>query len=160
MKFNIEQSYTTLLENLKKQLSNNLEKIVALSHTNSPTWDNFVLPIETLNDELSQWWAPIQHLHSVKSTPALREMYDTCLPLLSDYYTTLLQDENLYRAYQAVGKQPLTPEQKTVIENTLRDFKLSGIALPPTQKERFKQLNEQLALLCSHFETNVKTNGA
>jgi oligopeptidase A len=155
MKFNIEQSYSTLLEDLKIRLSDNIKKINILSRIDSPTWDNFVMPIETLNDKLSQWWAPIQHLHSVKSTPQLREVYDAFLPLLSDYYTTLLQNEDLYRAYQVIKNQSLNAEQKTVIENTLRDFKLSGINLNAAEKETFKQLNEKLSLLCSHFEANV-----
>ena len=42
-----------------------------------------------------------------------------------------------------------------MIENELRDFRLSGAELPPEQKARFKAIEEELASLSARYEDNV-----
>ncbi len=49
----------------------------------------------------------------------------------------------------------MTPAQRKLLENALRDFRLAGVALPAEKKARFKALMEQLATLQSKFDENV-----
>jgi oligopeptidase A len=42
-----------------------------------------------------------------------------------------------------------------VIENELRDFKLSGAELPDADKARFKAIQEELATLTASFDDHV-----
>src|SRR5690606_7309246 len=49
----------------------------------------------------------------------------------------------------------LSPAQRKVISNELRDFRLGGAELPPAQKQRFKEISERLASLSSRFNDNV-----
>ena len=51
------------------------------------TWDNLIAPIEQLDDELAQAFSPVSHLNSVCNNEAMREAYNACLPLLSEYGT-------------------------------------------------------------------------
>src|SRR5690606_33348782 len=81
-----------------------------------------------------------------------------CLPLLTAWHTDLAQNEQLYRAYETVLRNEgdrLDAAQRKLLENALRDFRLSGVALPPEQKARFKAVMEQLATLQSKFDENV-----
>ena len=39
------------------------------------TWDNLWLPIEQLEDDLSQAWSPVSHLNAVKDSDALRREF-------------------------------------------------------------------------------------
>jgi oligopeptidase A len=42
-----------------------------------------------------------------------------------------------------------------VIDDALRDFRLSGIALPPEQRARYKDIQQELASLSAKFSENV-----
>ena len=130
-----------------------------LADDQAPAWNNFVQPIEDMNERLSRLWSPVSHLNAVMNSEALRSAYNNCLPKLSDYGTDLKQDERLYRAYKAVAARPdfasLTDAQKKIIDNILRDFRLSGAELNAADKKRFKDIEQELSTLQSKFEENV-----
>ena len=122
-------------------------------------WANLAEPLENLEDRLSKAFSPVSHLNSVVNSDELREAYNACLPLLTDYSTEYGQNEGLYRAFQALADGPEYPSlgaaQRKIIDNALRDFRLSGVALPPEQKERFKAIALELSKLTSQFQDNL-----
>ncbi len=134
-----------------------IEKLLADSR--EPDWDGFVQPIEDMNERLSRMWSPASHLNAVMNNDELRKAYNACLPKLSDYSTELKQDERLYRAYKAVAARPdfasLSAAQRKIIDNILRDFRLSGAELGDADKQRFKAIEQELSTLQSKFEENV-----
>jgi oligopeptidase A len=136
----------------------NRDQMRALEASPHPTFATVVEPIEQLQHRLSRAWSPVSHLNGVQNSETLRASYNACLPLLSDYQTDLGQSESLYRAYQAIATNEsalLTPVQRRVIEQALRDFRLSGVGLPQDRKERFKVVMQELSQLQAKFEENV-----
>lgn len=123
------------------------------------TWDNLVEPIEAREDALERAFAPVSHLSAVCDSPAWRAAYNACLPLLSEYATEVGQNEALHAAYQSLADQAaelgLDATQRRVIDNALRDFRLAGVALPPAQKTRFKEIMQALSLASNKFSENV-----
>ncbi len=123
------------------------------------TWANLIAPLEELGDRLRRAWSPVGHLNAVVNSPELRAAYNACLPKLSDYATEMGQNEQLYQAYQAIADGPefakLDTAQKKIIANALRDFRLSGVALPAEKKTRFKTLMQALSNLNAKFEENL-----
>ncbi|MBK8536123.1 MAG: oligopeptidase A [Candidatus Competibacteraceae bacterium] len=123
------------------------------------TWENLLQPLEELEDRLNKTWSPVSHLNSVQDSDALRVAYNACLPKLSAYYSELGQHQGLYRAYQHIADGPeykkLDPAQRKVIDNALRDFRLSGIALPPEQQTRYQEIMQELSQLNAKFSENV-----
>jgi len=101
----------------------------------------------------------------VVNSDELREAYNACLPILTDYSTEYGQNEELYQAFQALADGPeyptLNDAQRKIIDNALRDFRLSGVALPPEQKARYKEIAQELSRLTSQFQDNLldATNG-
>ena len=67
------------------------------------TWGNLLQPIEELEDGLAKAWSPVSHLNSVCNSEALREAYNACLPLLSEYSTWMGQHSDLCAAYQQIA---------------------------------------------------------
>jgi oligopeptidase A len=120
-------------------------------------WSSLVEPLEMLNDRLGRTWSPVSHMNSVVNSDELREVYNACLPKLSEYATEMGQNERLFAAYKAVseGDEPLDRAQRKLLENALRDFHLSGVDLPPAAKARFKEISRQLSKLTSRFEENL-----
>ena len=86
----------------------------------------------------------MRHLNAVVSTPGIRDAYNGNLPAITAFYTDLGQDERLYARYRALAASPsyasLDPAKRRVIDNELRDFRLSGAELPPAEKARFKAI--------------------
>ncbi|MCG8113255.1 MAG: oligopeptidase A [Candidatus Thiodiazotropha taylori] len=122
----------------------------------SPSWGNFVEPLEVAEDRLSRTWSPVSHMNSVVNHDELREVYNACLPKLSDYATEVGQNRKLCEAYKKVAEQAdLDDAQKKMLENTLLEFRLSGVDLPEDKKQRFKEISQSLSKLTTKFEENL-----
>ncbi|MEN3788377.1 oligopeptidase A [Aeromonas veronii] len=130
-----------------------------LAQRDPHTWDSLIAPLEEVNDRLSRIWSPVSHLNSVLNSEALREAHDACLPLLSEFQTYVGQHEGLYQAYLALSESDdfplLSGAQRKEIQNTLRDFRLSGIGLPAEVQQRYGEIQARLSELASRFSNNV-----
>jgi oligopeptidase A len=130
-----------------------------LSDDKTYLWANLIQPLEDIEDRLSRAWSPVSHMNSVVNTEELRAAYNACLPKLSEYSTELGQNEALYKAYKQIADGPefdrLDTAQKKIITNALRDFRLSGIALEPVQRKRYKIIMQELSSLHAKFEENL-----
>ena len=67
------------------------------------TWANLVEPLETVDDRLNRAWSPVSHLNAVMNSDALRDAYNGCLPLLSEYATEVGQNDALFAAYREIA---------------------------------------------------------
>jgi len=125
----------------------------------TPSWINFVEPIEIISEKISRAWGQIEHLNAVINSENLRKSYNDNLIKLTEFYTNLSQDESLYKKYQSLKNSEvfnsLTPSQKRIIENVLREFKLGGAELNEKDKKKFKVIQEKLAKLSTQFEENI-----
>ena len=130
-----------------------------LKDLREPTWSSLVEPLEDLGERISRAWGPVSHLFSVTSTPEWRAAFNESLPKVTEYSLEMSQSEALYQAYKALSESADFPKlnaiQQKVVRDALRDFRLSGIGLPPEQKERFKQISMRLSELQTKFEENV-----
>jgi oligopeptidase A len=101
----------------------------------------------------------VSHLNAVTNSPAWREAYNGCLAQISAYYTELGQNTDLYQSYQTLADSnefaQLNTAQQQAVNNALRDFKLSGVALPTEQKQRFAAIEERLSAICAKFADNL-----
>lgn len=130
-----------------------------MKNVTQPDWHNLVAPLEQSNDRLAQAWSPVSHMNAVVNSDELRDAYNACLPKLSQFWTEMGQHQGLYQAYQTLADsdvyQQLDTAQQKVIDNTLRDFRLSGIALEDDAKKRYGELQQKLSELTTKFSENV-----
>ena len=141
-------------------LAENRQHLKSILENNGPfNWNNLVAPIEEMEYRLGRVWSPVSHMNSVVNSDELRDAYNACLPKLSEYSTELGQNETLFKAYQSIAQsdefEKLDSAQKKVIENTLRDFHLSGVDLPADKKARYKEIKQKLSTLTTRFEENL-----
>ena len=117
------------------------------------------LTLSEEDERLEKAFGPVGHLNGVAQNDALREAYNACLPLISEYSTEVGQNSDLFAAYQALRDsdefKTLTPAQRKDIDNTLRDFRLSGVALPEAQKAQYMDNAKRLSELTTRFENNL-----
>lgn len=145
------------IESILKEANTLIDSLKGMSVT--PSWINFVEPIEIISEKISRAWGQIEHLNAVVNSENLRKSYNDNLIKLTKFYTNLSQDESLYKKYQSLKNSEvfnsLTPSQKRIIENVLREFKLGGAELNEKDKKKFKVIQEKLAKLSTQFEENI-----
>ncbi|MEV3821965.1 oligopeptidase A [Aeromonas dhakensis] len=149
----VQPAVTQAIADCKQKISD------VLAQREPHTWDSLIAPLEEVNDRLSRIWSPVSHLNSVLNSEALREAHDACLPLLSEFQTYVGQHEGLYQAYLALSESDdfplLSAAQRKEIQNTLRDFRLSGIGLLAEAQQRYGEIQARLSELASRFSNNV-----
>ncbi|WP_339489291.1 oligopeptidase A [Pseudomonas sp. EL_65y_Pfl2_R95] len=125
----------------------------------APSWGEMVLPFDELNARLERAWGPVSHLNAVRNNPELRQVYEACLPKLSEYSTEIGQNRTLFEAYKALSESPEAAgydvAQKTILQHALRDFRLSGIDLPEAEQQRYGAIQMRLSELASHFSNQL-----
>lgn len=148
-----------VLPAVKQVLANCREVIEQVVQQNEYSWSNLVQPIDEADEKFSRVWSPVSHLNSVKNSNELREAYEACLPLLSEYSTWVGQHKGLYEAYKSLKASPEFPSlnkaQQKSINNALRDFELSGIGLAEDQQQRYGEIVAKLSELSSNYSNNV-----
>ncbi len=152
----LPEHVTPAIEQLLAQARATIAEVEKLSN---PTWANFVEPQDTVLDQLGRAWGAVNHLNATVNTPELREAYNTNLPKITQFHTELGQNLALFERYKQLAASPefasMSPARKKVIENELRDFRLSGAELPDAQKQRFAEIQEELSSLSAKFEQNL-----
>ena len=142
-------------------LADNRAAIAALLETqqSNPSWSGLVLALDELNARLGRAWSPVSHLNAVCNSAELRAAYEACLPKLSEFWTEMGQNKPLFEAYEALAKSPAAAgfevAQKTILEHALRDFRLSGIDLPPAEQQRYGEIQMKLSELTSRFSNQL-----
>lgn len=152
----IKPAITKLIDDCRRTV----ERVVSdEENKENATWDSLIAPIDEALSVLGKAWGIVTHLNSVVSSDELREAHDEMLPIVSEFYTWLGQNYELYQAYKDLYAHDsylfMGEAQRRAVELELRDFKLSGIALEAEDKKRFAELRAKLSELCSKFSNNV-----
>ncbi|KAG2500627.1 hypothetical protein HYH03_001394 [Edaphochlamys debaryana] len=124
-----------------------------------PTWQGLVEPLERIGDRHQRVWGIVSHLKGVKDSPELRAAVEEVQPENVKLSLRLSQSRPLYEAFRALRDGPewgsLSPSQRRIVENELRDFVLGGVALEGEAKERFNAIQQELTQLATKFSNNV-----
>jgi len=144
---------------ISQLIGQNRNSIEGLTQQGELNWDNLIKPLELMGDRLDKAWSPVRHLNSVKSSPELREAYNNCLPMLSEYSTEISQNRDLYRGYRDIAAaaefDEFSPAQQKTITDALKHFRLGGVELEGEDRARYQQLQKDLSDLQSKFENNL-----
>lgn len=152
----VEPAVTQLLTELTSELEQLEQK---LEQQAVPTWQDLVPPLETISDRIGWTWGLVEHLLSVKNSPELRAAHSQVQPAVVQFFNRFSQSRPIYEAYKRLRHSPgwesLDPAQQRIIENAIRDAELSGVGLVGTAKERFNQIQMELAEIATQFANHV-----
>ncbi|PHS14890.1 MAG: oligopeptidase A [Kangiella sp.] len=130
-----------------------------LSGSQGFNWDEFMYPLEVMEDKLGKVWSPVSHLNSVCNSDELRTAYDQALALLTDYSTEQGQDKELFKLtetlYKSRDKLNLSATKIHILKDSLIGFKLSGLDLNEEDKKQYAKIQSRLAELSSKYEQNL-----
>ena len=122
-------------------------------------WTEFAQALSDGLEPLSRAWGIVGHLHSVNDVPEWRDAYNEMLPEVTRFFAELGQNLALFDKYKTIKQSAeyatLSPTRQRIVDNELRDFRLSGAELPEEQKPRFQAIQEELAGLAAKFSENL-----
>ncbi|ELR96986.1 M3 family metallopeptidase [Gloeocapsa sp. PCC 73106] len=143
---------STLLAELKTELEQ-------LEATVTPTWQGLVEPLTAIEERLSWTWGIISHLMGVKNSDELRTAYESVQPQAVQFFNQLGQSKPIYEAFKALKASPewskLEPAQQRIVESAIREAELSGVGLAEDKRDRFNEIQLELAELSTKFSNHV-----
>lgn len=134
------------------------DKVAALAEH---TFENVVLPFEDLYDRMHRLAGPVHHLKNVDSNayPGIDKLTASLSVMGASFESDIGQHEGLYQAYkrlrERLGFAALAADEKKIVEDRLRDFRLAGVGLTEDKKAQLKKLHEEGAELAEQFEKNL-----
>ncbi|QIW09540.1 M3 family metallopeptidase [Francisella sp. LA112445] len=143
----VKPAIDSLLEIADRNLKQALE-------TKDPSWST-LLNLEENDEKITQAFSSISHMNAVCNSKELRESYEYAIAKLTEFYTKVGQNKELYNLYKQVQKQDLNNEQAQAVRKAIVSFEQSGVSLDESKRKRLQEISQELAQLNSKFENNV-----
>jgi len=123
------------------------------------TFANTMEPLDKLGERLDYAVGITRHLEAVSTTPELRAAYNAVQPPVSEFYSSLLLNDALWRAVQSYSKSDearnLSATRRRFLEKTVDNFRRHGAELDAAGKQRISEIDVELSKLTMRFSENV-----
>ena len=122
------------------------------------TWETLIDKMEIATEPIWRAWGAVSHLMSVKNSDELREVYQKIQPAIVELSNRFGQSKALYEGFVAIRDNEwdnLCQAQQRIISSSIKSAELAGVALEGAEKERFQEIQKQLAELSTTFSNNV-----
>src|SRR2546430_6072925 len=96
-------------------------------------------------------------IKEANTNPAMRTAAENAVKTFQDWAVGIDYREDVYKALKAFAdtKPNLSGEDKKLFDETMRDYRRAGLALPPEKRKEVEDLRKQLAKLGTDFDTNI-----
>jgi oligopeptidase A len=125
-----------------------------------PSWSGLVEPLERLGDRMQSTWGTVGHLMGVKNSDALRAAHDEVQAEVVTFSLRLAQSRAIYDGLVALregaGWSALGPDKQRIALSLLRDARHAGVGLDGVERERFNEIQRELAELATRFSNHVQ----
>jgi len=140
-----------------KQQEEKIAEIIA--NPDAPTFENTIAALDYSAPLLGKVGAVFYNFTSCLITEELQTIAQQVAPMMSAHQDNVSLNMDLFARVKAVYEQKdqldLTEEQAMLLKVTYENFVRNGADLPEEKQARFREINEQLALLTLEFSQNV-----
>ncbi len=148
-----EPDYSNFISDLENIIDDYNKKVDKISLSQNNDFTKTIKVLEEMDERLNLFFTPLSHLNSVMNSEENQKIYEMALPILSSFHTKLSHNNALYEKLKKISTN--SDEQKRVIGENIKDFKLSGIDLEQHIKEELEEINSKLSLLSNQFSQNL-----
>jgi peptidyl-dipeptidase Dcp len=147
-------AFRTAIKNAEAEIA------AIVENSQKPDFDNTVVALELAGQQLKRISNVFFNLEAAETNDTLQAIAQEVSPLLTKYSNDLFLNERLFakirEVKENVSKQSeLTGEQKMLLDETFANFVRNGANLSEQDKQQFREISEQLALLTLTFGQNV-----
>ncbi|MDX5348831.1 MAG: M3 family metallopeptidase [Hymenobacteraceae bacterium] len=151
------QHYLPAIEKSIELAKQEIEEIK--SNKAQPTFSNTIEALEQSGELLDQVSQIFFNLNSAETNDEIQQLARQISPLLSAYGNDVMLDEHLFKRVKQVwdnhNPEELTAEQRTLLDKTYKSFVRNGANLSDEDKNRLREIDEQLSRLSLEFGEHV-----
>ncbi|WJG09967.1 M3 family metallopeptidase [Aliiglaciecola sp. LCG003] len=145
---------------LEKGMELNLAEVEAIiNNPAAPTFENTIVELEKAGDDLGRVFSYWGIWSANKNSPEFREIQGEMVPKISAFSSKISQNEKLFARVKAVYESEeyntLTQEQQRITWLTYNGFARNGATLQGEAKQRYADINQEVASLQTKFANNV-----
>ncbi len=146
-------------EAAKARLSKDVEALI----TQDPTCMTFKSTFGALDEAIERFSIPFAAIYAVSIVSPDKETREAALQIVPQFTPVMVDLVSLHEKVYDVLKsytpeKELSDEEQYFIEETLRDFKRSGLDLSQEDQARLKEIQQELAQLAAEFSKNINAS--
>jgi Zn-dependent oligopeptidase len=121
------------------------------------TFQNTVVALDDLAYEANNVGNKATIIKEANTDPKMRAAAEKAVKAMNDWFVGIDYREDVYKLIKAFAETnpQFTGEDKKLLDETMRDYRRAGLALPPQKRKEVEQLRKQLAKLGTDFDTNI-----
>lgn len=131
-----------------------------VSQTAFSTWDDLVLALNEVTSQLDYTLAVIKIANSGMTQKGAQEAFERCSELVMAYKMELAQSNELFALYHSLANSPIAASfdkpRRSVLQNILREFHLSGAHLPREEQQDIRELEGEIKRLEHTFKSQIR----
>ena len=143
---------------LRAMEEHNREIEAIIKNPEYPTFANTIVALEKSGTLLDRVTTIFGNLLSAETNDEMQELAKRIMPQLSEHSNNITLNANLFAriktVYQTTNKEAISCEEQMLLQNTYDGFIRSGANLDGEQKERFRQISNEMSILTLRFSQN------
>ena len=151
------ENYMPAFEEAIRQQKAEIDAIV--NNPDEPTFENTVVALDRAGELLERVSGVFFNVLEADGNDEMDAIAEQVSPMLSELSSYITLNDELFARIKTVYDRrenlDLTPEQMRLLTETYKGFADNGANLPAEQKERLKEINQELGLLSLQFGRNV-----
>ncbi|KQR93649.1 dipeptidyl carboxypeptidase [Chryseobacterium sp. Leaf180] len=120
-----------------------------------PTFENTLVALEKSGQNLKRATIIFGNLTSANTNPILQALDEEYAPIFAAHQDKMMLNENLYNRIKAIPESGLDAESKKLLQFYKQNFEIAGANLSAADKEKLKQINQELASLSTQYSNKL-----
>lgn len=153
-----ESDYKPAVDAAIAEARANVDAIIA--NPAPPTFENTIVALETAGETLGSVSGIFYNQLSAAGTDGLQALSEEIGPVQANFGSDIILNADLFKKVKSVFDQRdslnLSVEQKTLLEDSYRNFVRGGALLDEEKKTELRKINEEMSVLGPVFSNNVK----
>ena len=144
---------------VRRVLEQGERDLAAIEAALEPSWAHTIEALRRVTEPLEFAWGIVNHLMGVQNSPELREAHQRVQPDVVAFNLRLGQSRPIYEALKTLRDGPdwdgLDEAQQRVAQAYLVHAELAGVALDGAAKDRFVEIQTDLAEISTQFSNHL-----
>lgn len=139
-------------EELPRLLEASEKAVAAIEAAEPKAYEDFVRPLDDATRGLWRCWGMVAHMLGVMNAEAWRKVEEEWQPKIVAFGLRVSQSRRLYELAKAcLSSLDSSPVRRRILEKMVQSAELAGVGLEGAKRERFNEIQMQLAKLGTDF---------
>ncbi|WP_407406152.1 M3 family metallopeptidase [Chryseobacterium sp.] len=125
------------------------------TNAENPTFENTIVALEKSGEILKRSMIIFSNLTSANTNPILQALDEEYAPIFAAHSDKMLLNDQLYSRIKSISENGLDSESKKLLQFYKQNFEIAGANLSSVDKEKLKQVNQQLASLSTQYSNKL-----